>query len=185
VRDARWLRAIITLDDLFIAAYVSTTVLFARSLARGARMGPLHGLVMVGGVAAGVLDLHENHHLLTLANLAERGITVSPSEIVRRSELSQLKWMLGHVAFVFAGVSLRARDPWTRAFRASLIVFQLPVGALTWAVTGPAWLTVALVWTRYVTFISGFAMMALLNGRAMNAGSRRDGAFEDGSSAPA
>jgi hypothetical protein len=180
VHDATPLRAIVAVDDLFIAAYVTATVLLAIRLGRP-RLGPLQVLVLAGGVAAGVLDLEENHHLLAMLRVAEEGIAIPLQEIVRRTDLSQLKWMIGHLTFVFVGVSLQARDAVTRAFRASLVGWQLPIGVLCWTVSAPAW-GPALAWARYLAVLAGFAVVALL--------SRRDGALRGdavavGSSAPA
>jgi hypothetical protein len=170
--QGRALRAIIAVDDGFIAAYVSATVLFALRLARG-RPGALHGLIIAGGVAAGVLDLVENHHILALLRAAERGLPVALDEIVRRSVGSQTKWLLGHVAFVLVGLAMPARSPAARAFRATLLFVQLPLGALCWALDGPAWQPV-LQWSRYASFLSGFAMIAWLTRRAP-APARADG----------
>jgi hypothetical protein len=178
VHDAMWLRVIIAVDDVFISAYVTATVLFATALARG-RMGPLHVLVMAGGVAAGILDLEENHHLLAMLRMVESGQTIPIGEIMHRTDLSQLKWMLGHVAFVMVGVAMPARDAVTRVFRFSLVAWQLPVGALCWAVEAPAWQPV-LVWVRYLSLLGGFATVAWIT----RASARAEGAAI-GSGAPA
>ena len=106
LHDAMTLRAIIALDDVFIAAHVASAVLFVRFLGEPARE-PLHAVAVGFSVAAGVLDLTENHHLLSLLTLVEAGLPVPVEDIVLRSQLSQLKWMLGHVAFAFLGVGQR------------------------------------------------------------------------------
>lgn len=157
VHDARWLRAEIAIDDAFIAAYVSATVLLATALRREGSALPW--LVVACGVTGGVLDLDENHHLLTLLALAREGIVPTLGEIVRRSELSQLKWMLGHLAFVLVALQLSPRAWLERAFRTSLLFVQLPLGALVWAVSDPWWDPV-LLWARYAALLSGFALIA-------------------------
>lgn len=156
-----WLRTLIALDDLFIAAYMTTTVLLVVHLARG-RMTALHWLVSGLGVLAAVLDLAENHHLLALLRWVDAGQSIDAQDILRRSELSQLKWMLGHTAFVGIGILLPASPhPVRRLFRASLLFMQLPIGALAWAVEDPTW-GAGLTWTRYGTFVSGFAIIGWL-----------------------
>ena len=153
------LRLLIAIDDLFIAAYVAMTIMLATHLGRDA-MTPLHWFALASGVAAGVLDLAENHHLLTMLRWAELSQPISEAEILHRSSFSQLKWMLGHTAFVAVGILLpKTREPIRRAFRTSLIFVQLPIGAATWAVTHPDWLLV-LTWSRYGAFVSGFALTA-------------------------
>jgi len=168
VRDAAWLRAIIAVDDVFIASYVTATVLLANVLARG-ELGVVHVLVIAGGVAAGVLDLAENHHILAMLRVAESGEAIPLGEILHRSGASQLKWMLGHLSFALVGVALPARDAMTRAFRASLVAWQLPIGALYW--TLDAWLPL-LTWLRYGSLFAGFAAIAWLT----RGGARADAA---------
>ncbi len=159
-RDAAWLRTIIVFDDLFIAAYVSATVALAAFLSQG-QWQVWQRLIVVGGVAAGVLDLQENHHLLAMLRVADQGIALPLAEIVQRSWLSQLKWMLGHLTFVLVGISLPDRGPFTRLLRVSLIAWQLPIGALTWAVDDAFWQS-SLIWLRYGSFLAGFLAMPWL-----------------------
>lgn len=54
---------------------------------------------------------------------------------------------------------LPAADRWARAFRASLVAWQLPIGAITWALPDGPWLE-PFVWLRYAAFLSGFAFIA-------------------------
>ncbi len=181
VQDARALRAIIALDDVFIAAYVASAVLFVRFLST--RSGdPLHTVAVGFSVAAGVLDLAENHHLLALLTLAEAGLPVPLEDILLRSQLSQLKWMLGHVAFAFLGVTLTLEGPLARLLRFALVYLQLPLGALTWAVPDGPWLP-ALVWLRYGSLISGFAAVAWLARSRGQRVSEPGSAFPDGADA--
>lgn len=163
VRDATWLRAIVVVDDLFVVAYVSATVFLARRLADG-KLNAVHMLIAGGGLAAGLIDLEENHHLLTLLRWAELGLPVPAEEILRRSELSQLKWMLGHAAFAVVGMVMKARGAVSRMVRVSLIAMQLPLGALAWGATGAS-ATLVLTWARYVAFLAGFLTIAWLASR--------------------
>lgn len=159
VAQGGWLRAIVALDDLFIAAYVLATLALARKIANG-RWGPVTVAIAVGGVAAGLLDLHENHDLMSMLRWTELGGALSPESIVERSDLSQLKWMIGHLAFVGVGASWPRRDGWLdKVLVASLIGVQLPIGALVWTLSDPAWIEVA-IWARYGSFLSGFAVIA-------------------------
>lgn len=163
VRDGTWLRAIVLVDDLFVVAYVSATVFLARRLA-GGELNAIHMLIAGGGVAAGLIDLEENHHLLTLLRWAELGLPVPSEEVLRRSELSQLKWMLGHAAFAVVGMVMKAKGATSQMARVSLIAMQLPLGALAWAVTGTT-STLVLTWLRYAAFLAGFLLIAWLASR--------------------
>lgn len=72
------LRAIIAVDDVFICAYVTASVLFAARLALG--RSPLPFLIGAAVLAGGLLDLHENHHILSMLALAEKGIAPPVAE---------------------------------------------------------------------------------------------------------
>ena len=160
VHDGPWLRWIIAVDDLFVAAYVLATVLLAERLHRE-RGRLLPTAIAVAGVTAGVLDVIENHDLLTMLRWVETGGTLDDASIVARSVLSQTKWLLGHLAFVAVGVLWRGRTPADRVLIASLIGFQLPVGALCWTLEDPSSLA-ALIWIRYGAFLAGFGTLAWL-----------------------
>jgi hypothetical protein len=159
--DAAWLRAIVAVDDCFVAAYVAATIFLATTLARG-RWQPLHVCMAAGGVAAGLLDLHENHQLLTMLRWVELRMPLDAERILSRSDLSQLKWLVGHVTFVLVGLALPpTKNAAQRAFRASLLFVQLPIGVLGWCVASET-ATQALLWLRYGAFLSGFALIAWL-----------------------
>src|SRR3989442_8894334 len=54
------MRNVIALDDVFIAFYVTLTILLVRELP-GAENALMRNLIVIFGVAAGVLDYAENH----------------------------------------------------------------------------------------------------------------------------
>lgn len=154
-----WLRLLVALDDLFVVAYVLLTILVVGELT-GERMSGLHHFAMAAGVAAGCLDFAENHHLLAMLRWAEAGQSIPVEEILHRSSFSQLKWMLGHAAFVAIGALLPASaDFLRRVFRRSLLFVQLPIGAAAWTVVDPT-AAAMLAWARYGAFVSGFALIA-------------------------
>ena len=154
-----WLRLLVALDDLFIVAYVLLTLFIVGHLAHE-RMTGLHHVALAAGVAAGCLDFAENHHLLAMLRWAEAGQSIPAEEILHRSSFSQLKWMLGHAAFVAIGTLLPASaDLLRRVFRSSLLFVQLPIGVAAWTVADPTAAAV-LAWARYGAFVSGFAFIA-------------------------
>lgn len=154
------LRTIIAVDDAFIAAYVTAGLLLATRLASG-RRSILPWIMAASTLIAGVLDLEENHHLLILLELARQNLEIPLSEILARSDRSQLKWMIGHVGFVFAGLAIIPRTPVTKLLRVALVFVQLPVGALTWAVVAAPYHD-ALVLVRYLSVISGFLLIGAI-----------------------
>jgi hypothetical protein len=135
VAGAMALRRILFFDDLFITAYVTSTVLFVRWLASRFGPSPLHRIVLIAAVTGGALDLLENHHILAMIRTSELGILPSAGEIEAQMVASCTKWILGHIAFAMIGITLPARTPFLRAFRFSLVAMQLPMGVLAWTQT--------------------------------------------------
>jgi hypothetical protein len=154
------MRGIIALDDVFIAFYVSLTLLLVRELP-GAENAQLRTLIVVFGVAAGVLDYAENHHILALLRAADAGQAIPLSELTVREDLSSLKWMLGHLAFFLVGLCLPTQNFGLRLFRFALLYVQLPVGALTLVMSDPHW-SLILHWARLLNVLAGFALTAWL-----------------------
>ncbi len=178
VAGAASLRAIVLVDDLFICAYTTATVLFIAWIAERRRSpSTLLRLVLGLGVTAGLLDWIENHHILAMIRMSELGFVPSAAEIEAQMVASSLKWIFGHVAFAMIGVVLEGRSRLTKAFRVSLVGIQLPLGVLPFVLASPRLL--ALVgWLRYGNLIAGFVLVAYLMSRSRD----DDGA---GSGAPA
>lgn len=163
---AQHLRWLTVFDDVFVACYVTTTLLLVqrlRALApHGARIQALGPWVAGLAVAVGLLDLVENHHVLSLLHAVEQGQAITYDTMVAREWLSSVKWLLGHVAFCLMGVALWFEAlPW-KLFRISLIGWQLPVGAAALALA--AWPVVgeALGWLKLLNVLGGFLALAML-----------------------
>ncbi len=159
----RWLTVF---DDVFVACYVTTTLLLVQLLRAeaptGARMHALGPWITGMAMAVGLLDLMENHHVLSLLHAVEQGQTVSHDTMVSREWLSSVKWLLGHVAFCLMGAALWFDAlPW-KLFRASLIGWQLPVGAAALALAGTPVLGDALGWLKLLNVMGGFLALATL-----------------------
>lgn len=154
------LRGVIALDDVFIAFYVSLTILLVRELP-GAELALLRTLIVAFGVAAGVLDYAENHHILALLRASEAGQALPLSGLILREDMSSLKWLLGSLAFFLVGLCLPTHNAGLRLFRFALIYVQLPVGALALAVSDPPWAAL-LHWARLLNVLAGFVLTAWL-----------------------
>lgn len=159
----RWLTLF---DDVFVACYVTTTLLLVQRLRAeapvGARMHAFGPWITGMAMAVGLLDLMENHHVLSLLHAVEQGQPVAYDTMVSREWLSSVKWLLGHVAFCLMGVALWFDAlPW-KLFRASLIGWQLPVGAAALALAGTPVLGDALGWLKLLNVMGGFLALATL-----------------------
>lgn len=163
VEGAGALRFILLVDDVFVAAYMSATVLFVAWIAER-RPSSLLRIVLGFGVVAGLLDLIENHHILAMIRAAETGFVPSPGEIEIQMVASSLKWVLGHIAFAMIGLNLRGKSPLVRGFRFALVAIQLPMGVLPFTLVSPGLLAVV-GWARYGNLLVGFALLAYLMGR--------------------
>jgi hypothetical protein len=141
------LRVLLAVDDLFIVAYVIATLALAARLAPGPGRPLVVGLVL----AAGALDLVENHHLLALLAAP----TPSAGELALQMIASSTKWLLAHAAFVVIGLSITPRAPIDRGFVAAAVFVQLPLGVLVWTHPAPP-LEVA----RAISLASGFLYLA-------------------------
>lgn len=160
LKQAIGLKQIIALDDFFIACYVTVSILFVSHL-NGSAAPALRPWIVGMGVAAGVLDFIENHHILAMLHQAQAGGVPDITELILRENLSALKWMLGHTAFFMVGWCLPTHNIWLRLFQLALLFVQLPVGALTLTVQDPMWSPV-LHFARLVNVMTGFFLVALL-----------------------
>jgi len=163
---AQHLRWLTVFDDVFVACYVTTTLLLIQCLRAlaptGARMHALGPWIVGLAVAVGLLDLMENHHVLSLLHAVEQGQSVSYDAMVSREWLSSVKWLLGHVAFCLMGVAVWFEAwPW-KLFRISLIGWQLPVGAAALALAASPGVGDALGWLKLLNVLGGFLALATL-----------------------
>lgn len=163
---AQHLRWLTVFDDVFIACYVTTTLLLVQHLRAqapaGARMHALGPWVVGMAAAVGVLDAIENHHVLSLLHAVEQGQAIAWEAMVSREWLSSVKWLLGHVAFCLLGVALWFEAwPW-KLLRVSLIGWQLPVGAAALALAGSPMVGDALGWLKLINVMGGFLALATL-----------------------
>ncbi len=163
---AQYLRWLTVFDDVFVACYVTTTLLLVQRLRAlapaGARIHALGPWVVGMGVAVGLLDVMENHHVLSLLHAVEQGQAISYDTMVSREWLSSVKWLLGHVAFFLMGVALWFDAlPW-KLFRISLIGWQLPVGAAALALAASPEVGEALGWLKLLNVMGGFLALATL-----------------------
>jgi hypothetical protein len=120
---AGWFRIVVALDNVFIGAYVGAFVFGALALPRRAATW----LFLAAGIAVGLLDLEENHHMLALLHAAEDGLPIAVGDLIRRMDLSSAKFAFAHLAGFFLAFLVPGRSMPARALRALCFV-QLPIG---------------------------------------------------------
>jgi hypothetical protein len=168
VAHAGWLRAVIAVDDIFIGCYVGAAIFSALALPRG----PATWMVLAGGVAVGLIDLEENHHMLALLRAAQDGLPIDLAQIIRRMDASSVKFALGHLSFFFLAFLVPGRSAAARAARVVCGAIELPLG-----IAGVVWDgAVAVQLGRAVCFTAAYLLLALVLARlpeavALGAGS--------------
>jgi hypothetical protein len=159
VAQAGWLRGIVAVDDVFIAAYTAAAVLAAAALKQTG--SPLWGLALAGGVATGLLDLEENHHMLAMLVEAQQGIALSAASLEHRSVLSALKWALGPIAYGLFALGLPTGSRLARTVQLYTWLWVLPLTAAVLAIDDPLVLR-PLAFVRLVSVVLGFVSLGVL-----------------------
>lgn len=172
LRDPPVLRAVLAVDNIFVALYVSTFITAGLILVQG---GASRGLVWISVALlglTGLLDLLENLHFLTLLGLAEQGTAILPLQIQGQVIESLLKFHFSYVGLFLFGSSLPLAHPLGRLLARLSWWVQLPVGVAIYVV--PPTLALPLVLVRFSYFLAGLLLLAVIFGRGTG-----------GSSAPA
>jgi len=150
-------RLAIGLDNIFIVLYSTLFVVLAALLKQRLVYTRLTAaacglLGLLGG-----LDLLENMHLLVMLSAAERGITISATQIQLQVWESLVKFHAGYVGLFMLGWSLPRNTLMEKVFCFALRWVQLPVGVLIYLT--PDILAVPLLLVRTTFFL--LALLAL------------------------
>lgn len=165
-----WLRAIVAVDDVFVGAYTSAVVMLALTVRE--RGVAVWGLVLVAGVAGGLFDLEENHHLLAMLTAVQRGGVLEAAGVERRMLFSAFKWLLGPLAYCFFALGFDAHTKLERAVQLFCWGWVLPLTAVVLAVDDPQWVR-PLAFVRLLSVVGGFVSIGLvMKRRAERAGSQ-------------
>ena len=154
----RWLRLMLTLDDLFILAYTS-------ALAFAALGFQYHrpAVALAAGLAAfalGAFDFWENLIMGTSLDMAASGMAVDAGRIAYQATVSGAKWNAGAVALV----ALTFAIPQERIFElvlvwATRLVFP---AATALFITGAEELREASQFAIYAAMLLGFVLLAIV-----------------------
>jgi hypothetical protein len=156
------LRAVLTLDNLFIVCYATVFVTLGVLLAREGANRALLTTAMVGLGALALLDLIENLHFLTMLGAAERGLGVSAGEVRFQAFESMLKFHISYLGLFLLGTVMPRRTAVDKVLAAALMFVQLPVGVLIY--TAPP-LAPVLVVVRTFSFVAGMGLIAVMYAR--------------------
>ena len=148
------LRAMFGLDIGFLVLY---TAFFAALSAHLRDLGrPFTMLALAFLVGTTVLDVIEDHHILTLLAMAEHHEPISDSSIALQQVMSSTKFSLSYIALFLYGVAV----PRDTKLGVALALF-LTVGTIATAIAGYALPAAMRQWLesgRWVGFLLGFAL---------------------------
>lgn len=148
------LRAILTLDNLFVIFYTAA-FLFLATVAWHKRNRLLVAVALGALLITTYLDLNENHTIMAFIAMGNRGVDISAEMLFRHSVLSQLKFHSSYLSFFLFAFVLPDDTFLEKALRWSLWLVFAPVGILVY--TYPS-VTVSLL--RYLLMLSGLLLLA-------------------------
>jgi hypothetical protein len=156
VAAAPILRVDFALDNVFILAYGSFFVGLAIVLRQSADRNLVNlGLAFMLGVA--LLDMAENHHIMSMADIAVQGLAPSEGEVRFQMVLSLMKFhlsCLGALLLALAFPRNTARGRWCAGLLFAYAFFGIPV--LT---APPQWLDL-LALIRTIFFVVSFLVVS-------------------------
>lgn len=162
IAASSWLKVILAMDSLFIIAYASFFLCFARVAGRHGDAGMLR-LGVVAILATAILDIIEDQHLFALADSLRLGEDASLGMLRMQHVLSQTKFHLSYTATVFVAMGLPRRTPVEFAF-ALAVGIPLPIiGVFRWI--APAAFQFPLVVAQWLAFLGGFLGAWVIVGR--------------------
>lgn len=150
------LRVLFALDIAFLVLYTAFFAAFADHLRKLGR--PFVWLALGAMIATAVLDIVEDHHILSLLAVAESGRPIDDGAIVFQQTLSATKFSVSYLALVMFGLALPRDTVLGIVLAAFFIVGTLVSGVLGYAAP-PAWHE-QLDGGRWIGFLIGFALAA-------------------------
>ena len=150
------LRLLFGLDIGFLVLYTAFFAALSDHLSRLGR--PFVWLALGAIIATAVLDIVEDHHILSLLAVAESGRPIDDGAIVFQQTLSATKFSVSYLALVMFGLAVPRDTKLGIALAAFLIVGTLATGVLGYA--APPALRQQLEGGRWIGFLLGFALAA-------------------------
>jgi hypothetical protein len=150
------LRAVFGLDVGFLVLYTAFFAALADHLARLGR--PFAYLALGAMLGTSVLDIVENHHILSLLAVAESGRAIDDAAIVFQQTLSSSKFTLSYIALVLFGLAVPRDTKLGIVLAIFLIGGTLIIGVLGFAT--PHAVREQVGNGRWVGFVLGFVLAA-------------------------
>lgn len=155
------LRLIFTIDLVFICVFVTLFVFLTQSLKGSDRVLNTIADVSLGAMlVCGILDFHEDLHILTMMQSAINQLPIDPAQIQMQMLFSMIKFCASYLSLFLLAFLLPSKTAIEKLLKYSLLFVQVPVGALVY--TAPENLQLLFNLIRFVFMISGFFLLAYI-----------------------
>ena len=150
------LRLIFGLDIAFLIFYTAFFAAFADYLRALGR--PFVRLALAAMIGTALLDIVEDHHILTMLSMAEHGRPISDFEIAMQQVISSTKFSLSYLSLLLFGLAIPRDTVLGFVLALFLTVGNVATGVLGYAAP-PAWRE-QLDGGRWIGFLIGFGLAA-------------------------
>jgi hypothetical protein len=137
-----WLRVILTIDGLFIAAYWLLGIFLALTLWRDDRK-LLLALSVAGISATAILDIIENNEFLMYLESLRHTLAIDPERIQTLMVMSAVKWHFAYFAFLFLGFAFPQETAKEKLTAGLMRYVLLPAGIVVHTLPASFWLLAA------------------------------------------
>jgi hypothetical protein len=153
------LRLTFAIDLVFICVFMTLFVFLTEYLKTDDRVTRAVANAALGAMLlCGLLDFHEDLHILTMLRNARHDLPIEQSEIALRMTLSMIKFCLSYLSLFLLAFLLSGRTLSEKVLKYSLWFIQLPVGVLVYTAPESWQLICNLI--RFLFMVSGFFLLA-------------------------
>lgn len=148
------IRAILTLDDIFLVLYTAT-ILFLAIAVKNSLNTWLVGVSVVVLLIATLLDIHENNELLVFMQMANANLAPTVEMLHTRAIWSGVKFHDSYLSFFLLAFALPNKTFLEKFLRWSLWLGYLPVGVLAYTFPNPLFSL-----ARYAFMLAGLLILS-------------------------
>ena len=150
------LRLLFGLDIAFLISYTAFFAAFADYLRALKR--PFVRLALAAMIGTALLDIVEDHHILTMLGMAEHGRPISDFEIAMQQVISSTKFSISYLSLLLFGLAIPRDTVLGFVLALFLTVGNVATGVLGYAAP-PSWRE-QLDGGRWIGFLIGFGLAA-------------------------
>ncbi len=153
------LRLTFTIDLIFICVFTAVFIFLTQHLKTNNAVTNAVADVALGAMLiCGLLDFHEDLHILTMLHSALHNLPIEQNEINLQMLFSMIKFCASYLSLFLLAFILPNRTLSEKLLRLGLMFFFVPIGALVY--TAPENLHLLFNLIRFVFMASGFFLLA-------------------------